>query len=209
MLDQILSLVKEYGQQSVVENNEVPNEYNNEVMAATASTITGGFQNMISGGGLQNIVSLFTGGNDNGQQQKTSLLSNPLVIMMIGHLASKLMNSTKMNSATANNVASNIIPSVISGLIAKTASNAPENDGFDLNDLIAGFTGGNAAANNTQTNGFDFQGLLNQFTGGGQNSSSNIDISSIINQVTQGAQQHQQQQQQSGGIADLISGFFK
>lgn len=33
MLEQIAQLVREYGQQSVVDNPEVPNNLNNEVMA--------------------------------------------------------------------------------------------------------------------------------------------------------------------------------
>jgi hypothetical protein len=49
MLEQILDLVKQQGQQSVVQNTEVPNEKNNEVMMEAASTITGGLQNMLSG----------------------------------------------------------------------------------------------------------------------------------------------------------------
>ncbi len=42
MLEQILELVKQQGQQSVVQNTEVPDEKNNEVMMEAASTITGG-----------------------------------------------------------------------------------------------------------------------------------------------------------------------
>ncbi|MCF3110126.1 hypothetical protein LL912_15190 [Niabella sp. CC-SYL272] len=200
MLDQILNLVKQYGQQSVVENPDVPNEYNNQVMAEAANTITSGFQNMASGGGLQNILSLFTGG---GQQQGSGgILNNPMVSMMIGHLASRLVSKMNLNPATANNVASNLIPNVISSLVNRTASNAPEDSGFNLNGLIGSLTGGGAAAD-----GFDFQGLLNQVSGQ-QPGGAGIDIGQIISQVTQNAQAHQQSQQ-SGGLANLISGFFK
>ena len=53
MLEQILKLVKQQGQQSVVENQNVPNNLNNQVMAGAANTITGSLQNILSNGGLQ------------------------------------------------------------------------------------------------------------------------------------------------------------
>ncbi|WP_018630306.1 hypothetical protein [Niabella aurantiaca] len=203
MLDQILNLVKQYGQQTVVENPDVPNEYNNQVMAEAASTITNGFQNMASGGGLQGILSLFTGGGGQNQGQGGSgILSNPIVSMMVGHLANRLVSNMKLNPATANNIANNIIPNVISNMVSKTVSSDPQDSGFNLNSLIGSLTGGGNAGGG----GFDFQGLLNQVSGGQNTGGTNI--GDIISQVTQNAQQHQQSQQ-SGGLANLISGFFK
>lgn len=203
MLDQILNLVKQYGQQTVVENPDVPNEYNNQVMAEAASTITNGFQNMASGGGLQGILSLFTGGGQNQNQGGNGLLSNPIVSMMIGHLANRLVSNMNLNPATANGIANNIIPNVINSMVSKTVSNDPQDSGFNLNGLIGSLTGGGG---NAAAGGFDFQGLLNQVAGGQNTGGANI--GDIINQVTQNAQQHQQSQQ-SGGLANLISGFFK
>ncbi|MGJ7030733.1 hypothetical protein [Niabella hirudinis] len=202
MLDQILNLVKQYGQQSVVDNPGVPNEYNNQVMAEAASTITNGFQNMASGGGLQSILSLFTGGQNQGNSG--GILSNPIVSMMIGHLANRLVSNMNLNPATANSIANNIIPNVINSMVSKTASNEPQDSGFNLNNLIGSLTGGGS---NTAAGGFDFQGLLNQVSGG-QGAAGSVNIGDIISQVTQSAQQHQQSQQ-SGGLAGLISGFFK
>lgn len=203
MLDQILDLVKQYGQQSVVENQQVPNAENNAILAEAASTITGGFQNMLSGGGLQSVISMFTG---NQPQNQNSVLSNPIVSMMVGHLTSKLVSKMNLNPALAHSIANNIIPGVINSMVNNTRSNDPSNDGFDLNDLVAVFTGGNAAANNTQANGIDLQDILNQFTGG-SNGHQQPDISDIIGNISQKAQQ----QQRSGGssITDIIGGFFR
>ncbi|SDC86674.1 hypothetical protein [Niabella drilacis] len=202
MLDQILNLVKQYGQQSVVDNPDVPNEYNNQVMAEAASTITNGFQNMASGGGLQSILSLFTGGQN--QSNGGGILSNSIVSMMIGHLANRLVSNMNLSPATANSIANNIIPSVINSMVSKTASSDPGDSGFNLNSLIGSLTGG---GNSAAAGGFDFQGLLSQVTGG-QDTGGGVNIGDIISQVTQSAQQHQQSQQ-SGGLANLISGFFK
>ena len=202
MLEQILDLVKQYGQQSVVENNQVPNQNNNAIMAEAASTITSGLQNVISGGGLNSIISMFSGRQ---QQNNGSILSNPIVSMMIGHLASKLVSKMNLSPAVANGISANIIPGVLASMVSKTTSNAPENDGFDLNDLVAMFTGGDTAADNRQTHGIDLQDILGQLAGGG---SQQPDLTSVINSVTQRAQ-NQQPASQGGSITDIIGGFFR
>ena len=210
MLEQIADLVKEYGQDTVVNNPEIPNSQNNAVLAEATHSITGGLQNMLAGGGLQDILSLFTGGQSNSQGGGgiAGLLKNPAVAMMIGNFVSSLISKFNMSPAQANSVSSSLIPNVLNGLIVRTTSNDPSNDAFDLNDLIGSLTGGNVATKESSGGGFDFQGLLNQFTGGGRGDGFNLN--DVIDQVTHGAQQHQQQQTQGvGGITDLIKGLFK
>lgn len=203
MLEQILDLVKQQGQQSVVQNTEVPNEKNNEVMMEAASTITGGLQNMLSGGGLQNIISMFSGDQSQG---RNGILSNPVTSMMVGHLANNLMKKMNLSPAVANTVANNIIPGVLNSLVNKTRSNDPANSGFNLNDLIGGLTGGQATP---QSNGIDFQGLIGQL-GSDSNGDGKVDLSDVISAVSRQSQNQQQAQRQSGGgLADLIQGFFK
>jgi len=63
MLEQISELVKHFGKQVVVENPDVPNDQNNAVMTGATSTIAGGMQNMLAGGGFGDIISMFTGKN--------------------------------------------------------------------------------------------------------------------------------------------------
>lgn len=160
MLEQIAELVKQYGQQAVVDNPDVPNDLNNKVMAEATSTITGGLQNILSGGGLQALLSLF---NNKAQKQNGGgWLSNPIVAMMVGHFANKLVQNLNLNPAVANNISNNLIPNVINSLTQRTVSNAPADDGFDLNDLVGALTGGAQQAGG----GLDIQGLLNQFTNG-------------------------------------------
>lgn len=195
MLEQIAQLVKQYGQQSVVDNPEVPNDINNQVMAAATSTITGGLQNILSGGGLQSLLGLF--GNNN--QSRSGVLSNPIVAMMVGHLTNKLVQSMGLNPALASNIANNIIPNVLNSLTQRTVSNAPQDNGFDLNDLVGALAGGGTQQ---ATGGLDLQDLLRQFTQGGQ---VNVDPN-VEGQI---AQQTQKNQSQGGGLADLIGGFFK
>lgn len=214
MLEQISELVKYYGKDAVVNNPDIPNEENNAVMAEATNTITSGMQNMLAGGGLQDIISLFTGGSGNGATKGngiSGLLKNPMVIMMVGHLISKLIGKFKLNPAQASQVSNNLIPNVLRDLVTKTTSNDPSNDAFDLNDLIGSLTGGKVATSETSSGGFNFQDLIGKLTGGGGNTGSGgFDLQDIINRVTQGAQENRARETQSGGggVVDLIKSLF-
>ena len=219
MLEQIAALVKQFGQDSVVNNPDIDNDVNDEVLADATHTISGGMQNMLAGGGLQDIISMFTGGGAGGNQTNAaksggigSLLKNPIVMMMVGHFVSKLISKYKMSPEKANSVSSALIPNVLTDLVSRTKDTSPENDSFDLNNLIGSLTGGNVPT--AEAGGFDFQNLIKQFTGGGNDSNSGnggggFDLQDIISKVTNGAQQNQAQQSGGGGgLFDLIKGFI-
>src|SRR5205085_6763173 len=112
------NLVKEYGQETVVNNPAVPDSQNNEVLAEATHTITGGLQNVLAGDGLQDILSLFTGGANNDQAGTQNagiggLLKNPAVGMMIGNFVNSLISKFKMSPAQATSVSNNLIPNVL------------------------------------------------------------------------------------------------
>jgi uncharacterized protein YidB (DUF937 family) len=216
MLEQIAALVKQFGQDSVVNNPDIANDVNDEVLADATHTISGGMQNMLAGGGLQDIISMFTGGGSQTNAAKSGgiggLLKNPIVMMMVGHFVSKLISKYKMSPEKANSVSSALIPNVLTDLVSRTKDTNPENDSFDLNNLIGSLTGGNVPT--AEAGGFDFQNLIKQFTGGGNDSNSGnggggFDLQDIISKVTSGAQQNQAQQSGGGGgLFDLIKGFI-
>ncbi len=211
MLDKLFDLVKQFGQDTVVKNPEVPNEYNDDIMADATKTIGSGFQNVMAGGGFQNILDLFKGGgNKSGSGGIGGLLKNPIVTMMVGYFISKLVGKYKMSPAAASNVSNKLIPNVLNGLVSRTASTAPEDDGFDFNDLIGSLTGGKVPTSESNSGGFNFQSLLNKFLGGGGNGEEgNGNMQDVISQVTRGAQENQGEQAgKGGGLMDLIKGFM-
>ncbi len=209
MLDQIAQLVKQYGEGAVVANTDVPDDQNNAVMAEATKTVTSGLQNVMAGGGLQNILDMFKGNSQDGQGGGggiAGLLKNPMVTMMIGHFISKLTTKFNMSPAQASNVANQLIPNVVNDLVTKTASTESADSAFNIDDLVSSLTGGK---------NFNLQGMLEQFTGGGNSSSGGqgggFDLQDIISQVTQGAQEKKSGkagESGGGGIADMIQGFF-
>jgi hypothetical protein len=218
MLEQLIGLVKQFAGDAIVKNPVIPNERNEEAMAEASNTVVGGLQNILAGGGLQSIMSLFSGGNKSGT---AGLMQNPIVNMMAGHFMKKLMSKFGINGGAASSIATSLIPSVLNGLISKTQD--PNDKSIDMNSIIRSLTGGNTpVAESQQTSGgggFDFQDLLKKFTGGGGSNSGGgasggFNIADIISKVTSGAQQHQETEVQQkkdgdGGIMDLIKGFLK
>lgn len=208
MLDNLFNMIKGVAGDAVINNPEVPNEHNDAVVAEATNTVAGGLQNLVAGGGLESILSLFGGGGQ--QQGKASLMSNPIVAMMIGHFAKKLMGKFGLQSNQASGVAQSLIPSVISNLISKT--NDPSNSSFTLDGLLNSLTGGQSQqiAQQQQAggdSGFSFQNLISQFTGNGQQGGSGL--MDIVSQLAGGATQAQQQQGGGGGLIDMIKGFIK
>lgn len=206
MLDNLFDMIKGLAGDAVVNNPDVPNEHNDAVVAEATNTVAGGLQNLVAGGGLQSILSLFGGGGQ--QQGQAGITGNPIVSMMIGHFANKLMSKYGLGGQQANGVATSLIPNVINNLISKT--NDPSNSTFTLDNLLHSLTGGQSTqvAQEQQSagnSGFSFQNLIGQFTGGGGTGGGLMDIVSKI----AGGAQNQQQQQGGGGLMDLIQGFIK
>jgi hypothetical protein len=185
----------------VVNNPEVPNEKNDEIVAEATNTVASGLRNIVAGGGAQNLLSLFSGHNS---QQSGGLLNNPIVNMMIGHLSDKLMNKFNLGGTQANNVASGLIPNVISSLINKT--NDPSNSTFSLDGLLHSITGGQSSQISQQQGGSGggLMDILNQFGGSGGGGG----LMDIVSKLASGAQQ-QQQKNGGGGLMDIIKGFIK
>lgn len=194
MLKELFELVKGRATETVINNPDVPNEHNEEVVAEATNTVASGLRNVVAGGGVQSLLNLFgTGGSD-----KKSLLSNPIVSMMMGHFAGKLMNKFGLNNNQANHVSGNLIPDVLGNLISKT--NDPNDSAFSLEGLLGSITGNKGP----QSSGGGIGDLLKQFGGGSQASGGGI--MDVIKSLAGGAQQ---QQQQNGNLLDLIKGFAK
>ena len=196
MLKELFDLVKGQATETVINNPAVPNEQNNEVVAEATNTVASGLRNIVAGGGVQSLLALFGGGND-----KKSLLSNPIVSMMMGHFAGKLMNKFNMNSSQANNLSGNLIPSVLGSLINKT--NDPNDQAFSLENLLGSITGNRSGFSTGQGGGL--QDLLSQLGGGGAQRGGG-GMMDIIKDLAGGAQQ---QQQTNGNLLDLIKGFTR
>jgi hypothetical protein len=71
MLKELFDLVRGQATETVINNPDVPNQHNNEVVAEATNTVASGLRNVVAGGGIKSLLSLFGGGTN-----KKSILSN-------------------------------------------------------------------------------------------------------------------------------------
>ncbi len=206
MLEELFSLIKEQGTDTVINNPAIPNEQNNAVLADATHSVASELQGVLAGGGLQSVLSLFSNGNNN--SGGSSLLNNPIVSNIISSFTNKLTTNHGIAADQAGGIANNLIPNVLSNLISKT--NDPNNSSFDIGSIISSLTGG-AQASGAQNGGggFDLSSLVSKFTSGSldANNDGHVGLDDIISKVSGGAQQ-QQSQNGSGGLMDVIKGFM-
>ncbi len=200
MLKELLDLVKQHASE-VLSNTNVPAEHHDEIAAEATNTVASGLRNIVAGGGLQSLLSLFGSSGD-----KKSLLSNPIISMMMGSFAGKLMNKFGLNNNQANNLSGSLIPNVLGSLINK--ANDPNDSGFSLEKLLSSITGGKSdeIAGQQSSGGGGIGDLLKQFTQGGQGTGGGGGLMDIVKSLAGGAQE--QQQKNGGGLLDVIKGFM-
>ncbi|MEO6228871.1 MAG: hypothetical protein ABJB11_16635 [Ferruginibacter sp.] len=202
MLENLFNLIREQGADSVISNPDIPNEQNEAVLADATHSVAEEFQQVLAGGGTENIMSLFQG-NGNSQLQAGGLLDNPIVGNIINSFKNKLTQNHGISDDKAGGIAGNLIPNVISSLINKT--NDPNNNSFDLKNIIGTLMAGNNGG------GLDLKGIISSFTKGGldANSDGKIGIDDIISKVTGGGGQQEPTQSGGNNIFDTIKGFMK
>ena len=194
MLEQLLDLIKQHGQDSVVQNPAIPNEQNSQVLSEAGNSIMSGLQGALAGGGLSQVMKLFGGGGSGAG----SILDNPLVQNIMQSFTGKLTNQYQLNPAQASQVSSNLIPQVLQGLSGKVAD--PNDTSLDINGVMQSLTGG-------QAGGINFQDLMQKFQGAGGDvdGDGDTDLQDIIARVSGGAKQASGS---GGGLMDMMKGLL-
>lgn len=163
MFEQLMDLIKQSGQQSVIENPAVPNEHNDAVMQEASSSIFTGLQNMMQTGGPGALKGLFEGvqSGDN---------NNPAVQQVANHFSGNLMQKFGLDSGAAKALAISLIPMVL-GKLMNNSKNAAPGTGFSITNILGSLMGGGAA--NSSTAGIN-PGQPQQAGGGMMDTISNL-----------------------------------
>ncbi len=136
MIDQLIKLVQQNADEAIVKNNALPNQFNNAAIEEVARQIFDGMQTHVSSGNMQQVTSMFSGGD------MSSLVNNPMVAQIISNIASNFASKFGVSQQTARTIAMSLIPQVMSQFVNKT--NNPNDRDFDLQDMLRGFTGNNS-----------------------------------------------------------------
>jgi hypothetical protein len=182
MLEQLINLVKENAQEAIVNNQALPNQFNDAAIGEAGNVIKDVLGAALQNGNLQDVMGIF--GNS------SNLQNNPLVGNIINQLSQNLSTKFGVDASAAQNIALSVIPMVLSQFSQKT--NDSDKNGFDINDIMGSLSGGKAQ-------GIDFGqvlGQLNNGKGGG------IDLAGLAGQLLGGGKQ-------KGGLGDIFGGFLK
>jgi uncharacterized protein YidB (DUF937 family) len=118
MLEELMKLVQEHGQQAVVNNSAVPNEHNEGIMQEAGSSIMSMVQNMMGSGQGAQIAQAAADPNHPAAQQMQSGFMN------------SIMQKFGIDASTAQNVASSLLPKVLGAFSSQNAAGQQEEGGL-------------------------------------------------------------------------------
>ncbi len=147
-----MELVRNSGQQAVVENPEVPNEQNEAVMEEASSSIFSGMQQMVQTGGPGALKNLFQG-VENGDTD------NPEVQQVANQFSGNLQQKFGMNAGTAKSIAISMIP-VVLGQLMNRSRNSDGNSGFSIGNILGSLMGGGGQQSGNGAPGGDGGGMM-------------------------------------------------
>jgi hypothetical protein len=141
MLDELFNLIRQNGQQSVIDNDAVPNEHNSAVMQEAQNSILNGLSGLNDPGQLSSLLEAVQGGQAG---------SNPAVQRITNNFMGNITEKFGINAGTAASIASTLIPVVLSQLARRGSQGG---GGLDLGGLLGSLTGGNFAGGNAAGSG--------------------------------------------------------
>ena len=118
MLENLFQLIKDYGQEEVVNNPDIPNEQNEAVMAEASHAVAGTLQQTLAQGNVQDVMNLFNSNNS------AQIMSSPVAQNMQAGFMDNVTNKLGINKNVAIGLAATLIPMVISKMVKRTRSTA-------------------------------------------------------------------------------------
>lgn len=192
MLDQLMDLVREHAQTAVVNNTAVPNENNEAVIGAAATSITTGLQQALANGQTADVLALFNG-ND-------ATTGNSVVSGISNNFVSTLLEKLNLDKGAAQQIAASLIPTVLGALTNKAKD--PNDSSFSLEGIFNSLTGGAAQ-------GINLQGILGSLSGGlDKNGDGKVNLDDLAGLFSNGAKQQQGNDNTSGGLDGMLKNLF-
>jgi hypothetical protein len=197
MIDQLLKVIQENSDKSIVKNKEVPDKYNNAIQKEIHKTIEKELGAALKGGNITEVMNLFGSG-----AQKKGITNNPIVQSIINQVVGNMGKKYGLSPAISTAIANMVIPQVLSKFSQQTAD--PKDPTIDMNTVIGSLLGGSKKTQAPpKAQGMDFNDLLSQVTKGGK-----VDMASVAGQLLSGAAS-KKTQKSKGGLLDSLGDIFK
>lgn len=130
MFENLVSLVKDYAGDAIINNPAIPNEHNDEAISTTASGIIDVLKTQLQSNGIQGLTSMISSGN----------IDSGVVDTIKNTVSDNLMQKFGLDNSSAGSIVSSLIPVVMSKFTQQT--NDPNNSNFDINGIVGALSGG-------------------------------------------------------------------
>lgn len=187
MLDRLTQLVQQFGEQTIVKNQQVPNELNDAVKKEAGNGILEALSG-IANSGQASLLTDFLKGSGN---QK----SHPLLDIVQQQVGVKLGNQFNMDNQTVLGITKDLIPNVLGQLVGNAKN--PNVKGFEVQDLVGMITKGDS-----KTQGSILSQLGTSFLD--QNGDGKLDLNDAISALSGSAKG----KSKSGGLGALFGKFL-
>jgi hypothetical protein len=133
MLEQLTQLIQQSGQQSVINNPEVPNQYNDGVIAEAQNSILSTFGQLQARGETQQV------------NEAVESPDHPVTHNIQQNFAGNIMEKFGINGATAASIAATLIPTVMNAIKGRGAQGGSNTGGggFNIQDILSSLGGSN------------------------------------------------------------------
>ncbi|XZF15990.1 hypothetical protein ACTHGU_07620 [Chitinophagaceae bacterium MMS25-I14] len=163
MLEELMQMIQQHGQESVVNNAAVPNEHNEGVMQEAGSSIMAGLQGLMANGGLDQLASAFQGGQADP--------NHPAVQQISGNFAQNIMQKFGINNQAAAGIAASLIPMVLGKVLNQGGQQQQQGGG---GNILSSLLGGQAS------------GMINSIgskIGLDKDGDGDVDLSDVVNMI--------------------------
>lgn len=153
MLDQLVKLVEQNAGKAIIQNDAIPNQFNNAAIQEVAGGIFNALKGQVAQGNMNQVVSMFQKSGN-----ASALAGNPMVKQMVGSIAQTIAAKFGVSPQAASSLVSGLLPTVMNQFIQKT--NDPKDQSFDLTNMMRQMSGNSS---------LDLGSLLGQASSGGKN----------------------------------------
>lgn len=129
-----MNLVQQNAGSAIVNNPAIPNQQNNAVMETVTQSIMHGLGQQAQGGGLGNLLNMFTGG------QGANITDHPVTTGVQSNVQEDLMSKLGISPQVASMVAAAVVPMVLNKFMHKAAD--PNDSSVDAGSLMSSLGGG-------------------------------------------------------------------
>lgn len=134
MLDQLIKLVEQNAGKAIIQNDAIPNQFNNAAIQEVAGGIFNALKGQVAQGNMNDVVAIF--------QKSASgpaLANHPMVKQMVDSIAKTIASKFGVSPQAASSVVSGLLPTVMNQFIQKT--NDPKDASFDLTTMMRQMSG--------------------------------------------------------------------